>query len=93
LWSCPLGVRTRLNDASRTAPGGGTIERHDDFHHSMKEKKMFIAVLDLYTTAADRAAALAQLDAERQEIRAMPGNLDFRGVRGTRQRGGRRGDP
>jgi quinol monooxygenase YgiN len=39
---------------------------------------MFIAVLDLYTTASDRAAALAQLDAERAEIRAMPGNLDFR---------------
>ena len=39
---------------------------------------MLIAVLDLHTTAADRAAALAQLDAERDEIRAMPGNLDFR---------------
>jgi quinol monooxygenase YgiN len=39
---------------------------------------MFIAVLDLYTTAPDRAAALAQLEAEREEVRAMPGNLDFR---------------
>jgi quinol monooxygenase YgiN len=39
---------------------------------------MLIAVLDLYTTAPDRAAALAQLDAEREEIRAMPGNVDFR---------------
>jgi len=39
---------------------------------------MLIAVLDLHTTAADRAAALAQLDAEREEIRAMHGNLDFR---------------
>ena len=39
---------------------------------------MLIAVLDLHTTAADRAAALAQLDGEREEIRAMPGNLDFR---------------
>ncbi len=39
---------------------------------------MLIAVLDLRTTAPDRAAALAQLDAEREEIRAMPGNLDFR---------------
>jgi quinol monooxygenase YgiN len=39
---------------------------------------MLIAVLDLHTTAAGRAAALAQLDAEREEIRAMPGNLDFR---------------
>ena len=36
---------------------------------------MLIAVLDLRTTAADRAVALAQLDGE---IRAMPGNLDFR---------------
>jgi quinol monooxygenase YgiN len=39
---------------------------------------MFIAVLDVHTTAADRAAALAQFDAEREQIRAMPGNLDFR---------------
>ncbi len=39
---------------------------------------MFIAILDLRTTPADRAAALAQLDSERDEIRAMPGNLDFR---------------
>ena len=39
---------------------------------------MLICLLDLRTTAADRDAALAQLDAEREEIRAMPGNLDFR---------------
>jgi quinol monooxygenase YgiN len=39
---------------------------------------MLIALLDLHTAATDRAAALAQLDAEREEIRAMPGNLDFR---------------
>lgn len=39
---------------------------------------MLIAVLDLRTTADDRPAALAQLDRERAEIRAMPGNLDFR---------------
>jgi len=39
---------------------------------------MLIAVLDLRTSATDRAVALAQLDSERDEIRAMPGNLDFR---------------
>ncbi|GAB3250833.1 putative quinol monooxygenase [Nocardioides dilutus] len=39
---------------------------------------MFIAILDLRTAPADRSAALAQLDGERDEIRAMPGNLDFR---------------
>lgn len=39
---------------------------------------MLIAVLDLHTSATDRSAALAQLDAEREEVRAMPGNLDFR---------------
>jgi len=39
---------------------------------------MLIAVLDLRTTATDRPAALAQLDGERNEIRAMRGNLDFR---------------
>ncbi len=39
---------------------------------------MLIAILDLRFTPADRAVALAQLDSERDEIRAMPGNLDFR---------------
>jgi quinol monooxygenase YgiN len=39
---------------------------------------MLIAVLDLRTTSSDRAVALAQLNSEREEIRAMPGNLDFR---------------
>lgn len=39
---------------------------------------MFIALLDLRTSAIDRARVLAQLDGERDEIRAMPGNLDFR---------------
>jgi quinol monooxygenase YgiN len=39
---------------------------------------MLIAILDLRTTAADRPAALVQLDREKDEIRAMPGNLDFR---------------
>lgn len=39
---------------------------------------MLIAVLDFRTTAADRPAALVQLDRERDEIRAMPGNRDFR---------------
>ncbi len=39
---------------------------------------MLIAVLDLRTATTDRHLALAQLDSERDEIRAMPGNLDFR---------------
>ena len=39
---------------------------------------MLIAVLDLRTTPADRPTAVAQLEGERDEIRAMPGNLDFR---------------
>ncbi|WP_432840781.1 putative quinol monooxygenase [Dactylosporangium sp. CA-092794] len=39
---------------------------------------MLIAILDFRTAAGDRPAALAQLDAERDRIRAMPGNLDFR---------------
>ncbi|WP_435769073.1 putative quinol monooxygenase [Nocardioides sp. SYSU DS0651] len=39
---------------------------------------MLIAIVDLRTTPADRPAALAQLDAERDGIRAMPGNVDFR---------------
>jgi len=39
---------------------------------------MFIAILDFSTAAADRAAALAQLDREHGQVRAMPGNLAFR---------------
>lgn len=39
---------------------------------------MFIAILDLRTAPADRAAVLAQLRSEAGEIRAMPGNVDFR---------------
>lgn len=39
---------------------------------------MFIAILDFATTADDRPAALAQLDAEHTEVRTMPGNLAFR---------------
>jgi quinol monooxygenase YgiN len=39
---------------------------------------VFIAILDFNTTAADRPAALAQLDRERDQVRAMQGNLAFR---------------
>ena len=39
---------------------------------------MFIAILDFSTVAGDRPAALAQLDRERDEVRAMPGNVAFR---------------
>ena len=39
---------------------------------------MFIAVLDLRTAPIDRPVALAHLDYVREEIRAMPGNLEFR---------------
>lgn len=39
---------------------------------------MLIAIVDFSTAAADRPAALAQLDAERDRVRAMPGNLAFR---------------
>ena len=39
---------------------------------------MLIAILDLDTAPADRPAALAQLDAEHDDVRAMPGNVAFR---------------
>jgi quinol monooxygenase YgiN len=39
---------------------------------------VLIAIVDFATTAADRPAALAQLDRERAEVRAMPGNRAFR---------------
>jgi quinol monooxygenase YgiN len=39
---------------------------------------VFIAIVDFSTSAADRPAALAQLDAEQEQVRAMPGNLAFR---------------
>ena len=39
---------------------------------------MLIAILDFSTAAASRPAALAQLDGEHDEVRAMPGNVAFR---------------
>jgi quinol monooxygenase YgiN len=39
---------------------------------------VFVAILDFSTAVIDRPAALAQLDRERDEVRAMPGNLAFR---------------
>jgi quinol monooxygenase YgiN len=39
---------------------------------------MFIAIVDVNTAAVDRAAALALLDSEHDEVHAMPGNIAFR---------------
>lgn len=39
---------------------------------------MFIAIVDFSTSAADRPTALAQLDRERDQVAALPGNLAFR---------------
>jgi len=39
---------------------------------------MLIAIVDFSTAPADRPAALAQLEAERPLVRAMPGCNDFR---------------
>jgi quinol monooxygenase YgiN len=39
---------------------------------------VLIAILDFSTAAGDRPAALTQLDGERAEVRAMPGNVAFR---------------
>jgi quinol monooxygenase YgiN len=39
---------------------------------------VLIAIVDFNTAATDRPAALAQLDGEREQVRAMPGNLAFR---------------
>jgi quinol monooxygenase YgiN len=42
------------------------------------EVLVFIAILDFDTAAGDRPAALAQFDRERDQVRAMAGNLAFR---------------
>jgi quinol monooxygenase YgiN len=47
---------------------------------------VLIAILDFSTAATDRPAALAQLDRERDTVRAMPGNVAFR-VYASRQDG------
>ncbi|RIV39933.1 putative quinol monooxygenase [Micromonospora radicis] len=39
---------------------------------------MIIAMVDFSVAATDRPVALARLDAERDQVRAMPGNLAFR---------------
>jgi quinol monooxygenase YgiN len=49
---------------------------------------MFLAILDFDTAATDRPAALAQLDREHDEVRAMPGNLAFR-IYASRENGTR----
>jgi quinol monooxygenase YgiN len=71
-----------VNVSDRREPdraGRGTIEdEHRPMPPDRQENPMLICVLDLHTAPADRPAALAQLDREHDEIRAMPGNLDFR---------------
>lgn len=49
---------------------------------------MFIAIVDFGTAATDRPTALDHLDAERDQVRAMPGNLAFR-VYASREDDGR----
>jgi quinol monooxygenase YgiN len=39
---------------------------------------VLIAIVDFSTAASDRPAALAQLDSEHDQVRAMTGNLAFR---------------
>ncbi|HMR93994.1 MAG TPA: antibiotic biosynthesis monooxygenase [Microthrixaceae bacterium] len=39
---------------------------------------MLIAILDLRTTSADRPAVRLQLDAERPQVRTLPGCVDMR---------------
>lgn len=39
---------------------------------------MFLAILDVHFEPTDRPAAVAQLEAERPEVRSMPGCIDFR---------------
>lgn len=39
---------------------------------------MFIAIVDFDTSTTARPTALACLDTERDQVRAMPGNLAFR---------------
>src|SRR5690242_12589030 len=63
---CPMRARTRPADGGR--PGARRV----------RMVLMFIAILDFSTATTDRPAALAQLDREHDEVRAMPGNRAFR---------------
>jgi quinol monooxygenase YgiN len=73
------GGNANLSDRRETDAGPGPQDRGvPEFPVTCQEIPVLIAILDLRTTPADRPAALAQLDSERDEIRAMPGNLDFR---------------
>jgi quinol monooxygenase YgiN len=58
------------------------------FAAPIQEVSMFIAIVDFSIAPADRAAALGHLDAERDQVRSMPGNLAFR-VYASRQDEGR----
>jgi quinol monooxygenase YgiN len=39
---------------------------------------MFLAIVDVHVDPADRPAAIAQLEGEQPDVRAMPGCIDFR---------------
>ena len=70
--------RVRETRAELQAEAAGSRGSAKPLRFDFQEIPVFIAILDLRTTPADRSTALAQLDSEREEIRAMPGNLDFR---------------
>jgi quinol monooxygenase YgiN len=54
----------------------------------MRGVSVLIAIVDITVAAAHRAAALAQLDGEGADIRALPGNVAFR-VYASREDDGR----
>jgi quinol monooxygenase YgiN len=75
------GAGANLSDRRRRARAPGedrACHRPSRRRTAYEEITVFIAIVDFRTTADDRPAALAQLDAEREEVRAMPGNLAFR---------------
>jgi quinol monooxygenase YgiN len=48
-------------------------------HHTRSSGEIvFIAIVDFSTARTHRARALAQLEAERTQVRSMPGNVAFR---------------
>src|SRR5690242_2888113 len=81
-----MGARTRLVDGGQPAVRRVRIGASHPLAVAALSRRflVFIAIVDFSTAAKDRPVALAHLDRERDQVRAMPGNLAFR-VYGSRE--------
>lgn len=75
-WQRERVRQTEAGQVVRARGSGCTHPRGDCC--PIQEVLLLIAILDFTTDSADRPAALAQLEAEGRQVRAMQGNIAFR---------------